>query len=100
VSFSRPKVTGRVAAGDFREYTSSLPAGAVKRLEFPHSGMYVEVTRTVSDKAGTVLHKEVWKSRYNKVDGRVLVGKSSAPPTAPPSPTGSIGGGGPGPGAR
>ena len=100
VAFSRPKVTGRVAAGDYREYTSSLPAGAVKRLEFPHPGMYVEVTRTVTDKAGSVLHKETWKSRYNKVDGRVLVGKSSAPPTTAPSATGPIGGGGPGPGAR
>jgi vancomycin resistance protein YoaR len=101
VSFSKPKVSGRVAAADYREYTSSLPAGAAKRLEFPHPGMYVEVTRTVTDKAGTVLHKEVWKSRYKKVDGRVLVGRSSAPPTVTPSPPpGSIGGGGPGPSAQ
>jgi vancomycin resistance protein YoaR len=101
VAFSKPKVSGRVAAADYREYTSSLPAGAARRLEFPHPGMYVEVTRTVTDKAGAVLHKEVWKSRYNKVDGRVLVGRSSAPPTVAPSPPpGSIGGGGPGPSAR
>ncbi len=100
VTFSSPKVSGRVAAGDYTEYTSSLPAGAVKRLEFPHPGMYVEVTRTVTDRSGTVLHREVWKSRYNKVDGRVLVGKSSAPPTTAPSPTGAIGGGGPPGGAR
>ena len=100
VTFSKPKISSRVSAGDYREYTSSLPAGAAKRLEFPHPGMYVEVTRTVVDKAGTVLQKETWKSHYNKVDGRILVGRSSAPPTVAPSPTsGSIGGGGGG-GAR
>jgi vancomycin resistance protein YoaR len=94
VTFSKPRVSGRVAAGDYTEYTSSLPAGAVKRLESPHQGMYVEVTRTVTSRTGDVLHSEVWKSRYNKVDGRVLVGKSSAPPTTKPTPQpGSIGGG-------
>ncbi len=101
VTFSKPKVTSRVSAGDYTEYTSSLPAGAAKRLEFPHPGMYVQVGRTVTDSEGTVLHQETWKSHYNKVDGRVLVGKSSAPPTSAPTadPT-SIGGGGGGHGAR
>ena len=94
VTFSKPKVSSRVAAGDYTEYTSSLPAGAAKRLEFPHAGMYVQVERTVVDKEGTVLHQETWKSHYSKVDGRVLVGRSSAPPTAAPAPDPtSIGGG-------
>lgn len=84
VSFSKPKVTGRVGAADLVEYTSSLAPGAAQRLEFPHVGMYVEVTRTVRDRDGAVIHREVWKSNYRKVDGRTLVGRANAAPTPPP----------------
>lgn len=99
VEFGKPKVTGRVGASDRVEYTSSLPAGAAQRLEFPHPGMYVEVVRTVRDRDGSVLHRETWKSRYNRVDGRTLVGSSSAPPTVkpPPLPGPRPPGGGPSP---
>jgi vancomycin resistance protein YoaR len=100
VSFSRPVVTGRVAAGDYTEYTSSLPAGAAKRVEFAHPGMNVQVVRTVTDRDGTLLHKETWTSHYNKVDGRLLVGRSSAPPTTAPSPAPGAGGPPPGQGPR
>ena len=95
VTFSTPKVTGRVSAADFTEYTSSLPGGAARRIEFPHPGMYVEVTRTVTDRDGVVVHQETWKSHYNKVDGRTLVGRSSAPPTVAPTPQPGIGAPGP-----
>ena len=92
VAFSTPKVSGQVGAADYTEYTSSLPAGAAQRVEFPHPGMYVEVVRTVKDRAGVVLHRETWKSHYNEVDGRTLVGKSSAPPTVTPTPLPGAGG--------
>lgn len=100
VTFSTPKVTGKVYAGDFTEYTSSLPAGAVERIEFPHPGMNVEVVRTVLDRDGALLHRETWTSHYNKVDGRTLVGSSSAPPTVTPTSAPGVGGPPPGRGPR
>jgi hypothetical protein len=48
--------------------------------------MSVWVSRTVRDKSGRVIHSDTWFSDYRRVNGIVLVGKSSTPATPKPTP--------------
>jgi vancomycin resistance protein YoaR len=75
VSFSRPVVKNVRPASDTVEYTSSLPAGTAKRIEYPVDGKQVWVTRTVRDKAGKVIHKDTYYSNYARITGVTLVGR-------------------------
>jgi vancomycin resistance protein YoaR len=75
VSFATgPKVNYRYAT-DVVEYTSSLPRGAAKRIEYPVNGFQVNVTRTVRDRSGKVLHRDSWFSNYARITGITLVGR-------------------------
>jgi vancomycin resistance protein YoaR len=87
VTFSRPTIKNVIKARDTVQYTTSLKAGARKRIEYPVDGMSVWVTRTVRDKSGRVLHNDTWFSDYRRVNGIVLVGKGSTPSTPKPTPT-------------
>jgi vancomycin resistance protein YoaR len=60
---------------DVIEYTSSLPRGVAKRIEYPVAGFQVSVTRTVRDRAGKVIHKNTWFSNYARITGITLVGR-------------------------
>ena len=75
VSFSKPVVKNIRRATDTVEYTSSLPAGTSKRLEYPVDGKQVWVTRTVRDKAGAVIHQDTYYSNYARITGVTLVGR-------------------------
>ena len=93
VTFSQPIVTNRNPGVETTEYTTSIPAGTTKRLEYPTIGMRVSVTRTVTDAAGVVIHHDVFNSNYARVDGLTLIGRApsgggaATTPTPSPSPT-------------
>jgi len=88
VEFTKPLVKNYVAAGDFTRYTTTLPAGTAKRLEYPTAGMDTWVTRTVREKDGTVVRTDTFQSHYAKVDGLTLIGKKPDPkPDATPEPS-------------
>jgi hypothetical protein len=75
VTFSSPQTWGYRTAADTVQYTSTLPAGTSKRVEYPHHGFSVSVTRTVRDATtGEVIHTDVYNSYYQTVNGVTLVG--------------------------
>jgi hypothetical protein len=70
------------------QYTTSLPPGTTKRVEYPENGQDTWVTRVVKDKDGKVIREETFYSHYARVDGLLLVGKKAAPEATPePEPT-------------
>ena len=76
VSVQRPVVartSGR--ATDTVQYTSSLPPGVRKRIEYPVDGFQVTVTRTVRDRNGKVIHRDTYYSNYARITGITLVGR-------------------------
>jgi vancomycin resistance protein YoaR len=75
VSFATGAKRNYRPASDTIEYTSSLPTGASKRIEYPVAGFQVSVTRTVRDKSGKVIHKNTWFSNYARITGITLVGR-------------------------
>jgi vancomycin resistance protein YoaR len=75
VSFSRPIVKNVRRATDTVQYTSSLPAGAAKRIEYPVDGKQVTVTRTVRDRNGKVVHRDTYYSNYARITGITLIGR-------------------------
>lgn len=79
VSFSKPKVWDQTNARDSVQYTSALPPGVSKRVEYPVDGKKVSVTRTVRDKSGNVIHRDTYYSHYKTVTGILQVGRGSAP---------------------
>lgn len=96
VSFTKPFVTNRNPGVETTQYTTSIPVGTSKRLEYPTIGMRVTVSRTVTDASGAVIHHDVFNSNYARVDGLTLIGRAavgtggSTPgptPSSSPSPT-------------
>jgi vancomycin resistance protein YoaR len=84
ITFTKPRITNYRKAGDRVEYTTDLPPGKSKRIEWPANGFNAFVERVVKDKDGNVLHHDKWFSRYATVTGITLVGKSAAEPSTPP----------------
>jgi vancomycin resistance protein YoaR len=74
-TFSRPIVRNVRRATDTVQYTSSLPAGTRKRIEYPVDGKQVTVTRTVRDKSGNVIHRDTYYSNYARITGITLIGR-------------------------
>jgi hypothetical protein len=75
VSFSRPIVRNVRHATDTVQYTSGLPRGSSKRIEYPVDGKQVTVTRTVRDRAGSVIHRDTYFSNYARITGLTLIGR-------------------------
>jgi vancomycin resistance protein YoaR len=75
VSFSRPIVRNVRHATDTVQYTSGLPSGARKRIEYPVDGKQVTVTRTVRDRSGKVIHRNTYFSNYARITGVTLIGR-------------------------
>ncbi len=75
VTFSTPVIWNRTYGVDTVQRTPSLPTGTAKRVEYPHHGFSVTVTRTVRDgTSGEVIHNNVYNSYYQTVNGVTLVG--------------------------
>jgi vancomycin resistance protein YoaR len=77
VSFSKPQVWDQSQARDSVQYTSALPPGASKRVEYPVDGKKVSVTRVVRDRDGNVIHKDTYYSHYKTVTGIVQIGRGA-----------------------
>ncbi|MGI8704055.1 MAG: VanW family protein, partial [Candidatus Limnocylindrales bacterium] len=75
VSFSEPVVRNYRNATDSVEYTSALPAGSSKRVEYPVNGFESTVVRTVRNASGAVIHQDTYYSNYAVITGIVLVGR-------------------------
>jgi vancomycin resistance protein YoaR len=76
VTFSNPITWNPTFGHDTVEYTSSLPTGVSKRVEYIHNGFSVSVTRTVTDSTtGAVIHSNTYVSNYQTVNGVVQVGR-------------------------
>ncbi len=74
VVLSKPIIQDFVKATDEVQYTSSLPRGTTKRVEWPADGFRAWVTRTVYAADGSILHRETYYSNYSRVNGLVLIG--------------------------
>ena len=85
-TFSKPIVKNVVKAVDTTLETTAIPVGTTKRVEFPHDGMDVWVTRTVT-RGGVVIHKETFFSDYGRVDGELWIGVAPSEPSPTPTPT-------------
>jgi hypothetical protein len=56
------------------QYTSTLPAGSSKRIEFPVDGKDVWRTVTVYEN-GKIIHQTTYYSHYARITGVTLIGK-------------------------
>ncbi len=76
VVIGNPIVKNVRPASDTRQYTSSLPKGVTKRVEYPVDGM--DVWRTVSVyQNGKLLRRTTYYSHYSRITGVLLVGTGS-----------------------
>jgi vancomycin resistance protein YoaR len=75
VSFATGPKRNYRSPSDVVQYTSSLPQGAAKRVEYPVAGFQVSVTRTVRDRKGKVIHRDTWFSNYATITGVTLIGR-------------------------
>jgi vancomycin resistance protein YoaR len=74
VVIGKPTVKNVRYATDTIQYTSSLPAGHTKRIEYPVDGK--DVWRTVSVfQKGKLLHRVTYYSHYARITGITLVGR-------------------------
>ncbi|HZM73479.1 MAG TPA: VanW family protein [Candidatus Polarisedimenticolia bacterium] len=87
ISFSTPIIKNLKVASDTVEYTTALKPGVRLRVEFPHDGQDVWVTRTVRDSAGNVIHTETYYSHYARITGLTQIGVAPSPPPPSPSPS-------------
>ena len=83
VTFSPEYKANVVTAGDFTEYSTSLPVGQEARAEYPTDGFDTSRTRTVTDSTGKVIHTDTWTSHYSMVNGLLVVGAAPARAPAP-----------------
>jgi vancomycin resistance protein YoaR len=85
-TFSKPTIKNVVKSHDTTVKTTAIPVGTTKRVEFPHDGMDVWVTRTVT-RNGVVIHRETIYSDYKVVNGELWVGVAPSGPAATPTPS-------------
>lgn len=74
VVIGTPTVKNVRYATDTVQYTSSLPAGSTKRIEYPVDGKDVWRTVSVFEK-GKLLHRVTYYSHYARITGITLVGR-------------------------
>lgn len=84
VVLSDPLITDRRSAGDTTQLDPSMAPGTARRVEWPHHGFKVTVSRTVYAADGSIVHQNTWFSDYRAVDGVTLVGPTPAPAPKPP----------------
>ena len=86
VTFSPEFKANVVKASDRKVYVSTLKPGQQNRPEYPTNGFDTSRTRTVTDAAGNVIHRDTWNSHYTKVDGLLQIGITPPPKSTPPPP--------------
>ena len=75
------------ATDDPIRYVRTLNPGQTYRAEYPDDGFETSTTRTVTDAAGKVLHKDTWLSIYGEVNGQLQIGITPTPAPATPTPS-------------
>jgi vancomycin resistance protein YoaR len=78
VSFTAPTVRNYRPSTTVVQYTTSLPNGVRSQIEYEAAGFDSWVTRTVRDRSGRVVHRDVYYSHYARVVGVILVGHHAA----------------------
>ena len=81
VALSDPAISNQRGAIETTQVSSDLAPGTSRRVEYPHDGFDVSITRTVTAADGTVLHNNTWFSDYRPVNGITLVGPTAAAPS-------------------
>jgi vancomycin resistance protein YoaR len=84
VALSDPVISDRRSAIETTQLDPTMAPGTARRVEWPHHGFKVTVSRTVYDADGSVLHENTWFSDYRTVNGITLVGPAPAPQPEPP----------------
>jgi hypothetical protein len=75
------------ATDDPIRYVRTLKPGQTYRAEYPDDGFETSTTRTVTDAAGNVIHKDTWLSIYGVVNGQLQIGITPTPGPATPTPS-------------
>ncbi len=78
VVLGAPVTSNHRTATDTTTLVPSMAPGTAKRIEFPHDGFDVSVSRTVYGPDGEVIHQNTWFSDYRAVNGITLVGPPAA----------------------
>lgn len=78
VVLGAPVTSNHRTATDTTTLVPSMAPGTAKRIEFPHNGFDVSVSRTVYGPDGEVIHQNTWFSDYRAVNGITLVGPPAA----------------------
>ena len=84
VALSSPIITDARSAIETTQLDTSMAPGSSRRVEYPHDGFKVTVSRTVYDAEGGVVHQNTWFSDYRVVNGITLVGPTAAAPDPEP----------------
>jgi vancomycin resistance protein YoaR len=84
VALSNPVISDRRSAIETTQVDTSMAPGTARRVEFPHDGFKVTVTRTVYAADGSLVHQNTWFSDYRTVNGITLVGPTPAAAPEPP----------------
>jgi len=82
VNLSQADVQNRREAKNYYEFTDDLAPRQTERDEYAADGFTSSVTRTVRDASGNVIHEDVIRSNYRRVDGIVKVGRMAGDPPA------------------
>jgi vancomycin resistance protein YoaR len=80
VTLSDPRIDNRRPAFEVIRYTDNLRPGQTRRVEWPANGFDSWVTRTVRNASGQVIHEETYYSRYARIRGITLLGRSPGDP--------------------
>ncbi len=88
VVLGQPVTSNHRTATDTTTVVPSMAPGSAERVEFPHNGFDVYVTRTVYAADGAVVHQNTWFSDYRAVNGITLVGPPVASNDDPPEDEG------------
>jgi len=82
VNFTAPKITDKVEAKLYYEYTNTLAPGKKQSINDNYDAFRASVTRTVKSNRGAVLHSDTFNSRYKLLNGLTLVGRYAGDPVA------------------
>jgi vancomycin resistance protein YoaR len=82
VHLSKPRVENERKGIDYIEFTDELAPGERHRVADVYTGYQSWVTRTVRDKAGNVIDRDTFYSRYRPANGLVEVGRRKGDPPA------------------
>jgi vancomycin resistance protein YoaR len=82
IKLSEPVVENLVEAKTYYEYTDDLEPGELKEKYDAYDSFDSVVTRTVKNANGKVIHRDIFRSHYRKLDGLTLVGRYKKDPPA------------------